>query len=174
MKILTLLLLIGLQFGCAAKGPRYSETNFHKTEGMAEVYVFRLNKFTGGGGCIEIRIDDEVIGDLANGGFIRKEVTPGNHIASMPATPTDILKLNVNASQDKPTYIQYSVALNGEGIEESQIISEKKLHINKSGELMRFHNLFVEVKPEYAMESLKTLKDSSVNRSCLGVLRPKK
>ena len=174
MRILFILTIVPFLFACAAGGPKYSDINFEKTPGQSEVYIFRLNKFVDGGSCYELRIDGEDVGGLGNGGFIRKEMPPGNHVASIPMVNKTHLELSFQSKMDEPTYIQFNVALNrANGIPESATISERSDYVHSRGELLNFNNLLVQVKPEYALEKMAALKDSSVKVSCMATVRHK-
>lgn len=174
MKKILILLSFVILYSCAAGGSKFSEINFEKPLDSAEIYVFRLNKFVDGGSCYEAKIDDEVIGVLANGGFIRKVVKPGAHEVAIPMINGERLNLAVSASSGESIYIQFNVALNSaNGIPQEQIISTKSDYKYTQGELMNFYNLLVQVKPDYALQQMQALKDSSVKASCMATLKIK-
>lgn len=172
MRILFTVISVAMIFGCAASGPRYSDMSFETTPGLSEVYIYRLNKFVDGGSCYEISIDGKPIGVLGNGGFLRKEISPGKHTVSIPMVDKNSLELLFDSEESEPVYIQFNVSLSSSSaIPESQIISERADYKNSQGELMNFNNLMAQVNQEYASENIATLKDSFEKVSCMATLR---
>lgn len=161
-------------FGCSASGPKYGEISFERSPGLTEVYIFRLNKFVDGGSCYEINLNGESVGVLANGGFIRKEINSGDYIVSIPMINKENLDLKLTAKPNESVYIQFNVALNtSKGIPDSEIISKRSDYFYSEAALLNYNNLLVQVRPDYAIQKLESLKDSSVKRSCMATLRIK-
>jgi hypothetical protein len=171
MERILILLSIILLSGCAAGGPKFTESKFTKNPKKTEVFVFRLDKFVDGGSCYEIGINDNSIGALANGGFIRKEVAPGNHVIAVPMLNKTHLKVNFEGKENETLYFQFNVALNDtNAIPNSKILSQKDDYTNTQGELMHFDNLLAQVEEEYALSELMLLRDSSVKASCMATV----
>ncbi len=175
MKILFSVITVVIVLGCAASGPRYSDMSFEKTPGLSEVYIYRLSKFVDGGSCYEISIDGKPIGVLGNGGFLRAEISPGEHTVSIPMVDKNRLELLFDSEESKTVYLQFNVSWNSSGgIPESEIISKREDYTYSQGALMNFNNLLVQVNQEYASENLSSLKDSSGKVSCMITLRENK
>jgi hypothetical protein len=174
MRALYLVVSVVMIMGCSASGPRYSDLSFEKTPGLSEVYIYRLNKFVDGGSCYEISIDGKPVGILGNGGFLRAEISPGKHTASIPMINKNSLELLFDSEESETVYLQFNVSLNSSGgIPESEIISTRADYTYSQGELMNFNNLLVQVNSEYAIENLSSLRDSSEKVSCMATLRYK-
>ncbi len=80
MKISSILTLMSLIFltGCGADGPPFS--GFIKPEkGKGVLYVYRPSSFFGAGVSYDVKnkTDDNVVGYLRNGGFIKQQMNPG-------------------------------------------------------------------------------------------------
>lgn len=79
IKSLFLLIPILIFTGCGAKGKQFSGFQVPE-EGKGMVYIYRPSSFVGGGVYYDIKNqnnNDEVIGTLRNGGYIAKQMTPG-------------------------------------------------------------------------------------------------
>lgn len=171
MERIFILLSIIMLTGCAAGGPKFTESKFTKNPMQTEIFVFRLDKFVDGGGCYEVGLNDNPIGVLANGGFIRKEVNPGKHVIAVPMINKTHLEVSFEGKENETLYFQFNVALNDpNAIPNSKILSQKDDYTNTQGELMHFDNLFAQVEAEYALNELKLLRDSSVKVSCMATV----
>ena len=171
MKRIFILLSIIFLTSCAASGPKFTESTFIKNPKQTEIYVFRLEKFAASGSCYEIGLNDNAIGVLANGGFIRKEVTPGENVLSVPMTDDSNLALKFDGKGNETLYFQFSIALNDtNAIPVSNIISNGGDYIDTQGALLDFNSLFAQVEEQYALNELRLLRDSSDKVSCMGTL----
>ena len=98
--ILGLSLVIGLT-GCGAKGKQFS--GFKTPEkGKGIVYVYRPSSFIGGGVYYEVKNknnNDEVIGTLRNGGFISKQMLPGQKVLWAKTESTTTVPVTVKANE---------------------------------------------------------------------------
>jgi hypothetical protein len=174
MDRILILLSIVILSGCSAGGTKFTESKFTKTPNQTEIFVFRLDKLAASGSCYEIGLNDNAIGVLGNGGFIRKEVSPGKNIISVPMSDKTNLELNFDGKENETLYFQFSIALNdAKAIPDSKIISNGGDYIDVQGELLDFNSLFAQVEELYALNELKLLRDSSVKVSCMGTLNLK-
>jgi len=140
-----------------------------------------LNKFVDSGSCYEISIDGAPIGVLANGGFLRAEEAPGEHVITVPMLEENILKLQFDLESSKPSYFQFNVSLNGpDKIPESEVLSERSSYSNSkgdmlgyAGELINFTSVIVQVSESHALQELELLRDSSEKVACMATARHK-
>ena len=72
------ILLLILLSGCAANGPKYSEQYAVETDD-ANLYVYRPDSFLNSAINEGVFIDDELIGKLQNGSFVKTKVNEGEH-----------------------------------------------------------------------------------------------
>ncbi|OZG74046.1 hypothetical protein BTA51_09755 [Hahella sp. CCB-MM4] len=173
MKHLAILLLVFFIQGCGAKGPIYGEVQYQRDESKAEVYAYRLKRTVGALDCYEVKLDGEVTGELSNGGYLRREVMPGKHVVSFPVNSArrHFMEVGLEAEAGQTLYVEFNVELNYEqGIPESEIISSPSKYELYQGELMRFYYTVAQVKPDFALDRLPSLRDSS-EVSCLATLR---
>ena len=101
MRRICILLSIIFLTGCSASGLKFTESKFTQNPKQTEIYIFRLNKFVAAGSCYEIGLNENVIGVLGNGGFIRKEVSPGESIISVPMTDDSNLALKFDGKKNE-------------------------------------------------------------------------
>jgi len=171
MRYILILFILVIINGCAAGGAKFGEIQFIKNDKLSEIFVFRLDKFVAGGSCYEIGIDKNSIGVLGNGGFIRKELSAGNHIITIPMIDKSQLNLSFDTDAMQTKYFQFNVALNDtKAIPESEILSKKLDYTFSQGELLHFDTVFVQVRPEYAIKELQSLRDSSEKVSCMATV----
>lgn len=63
---------------CAATGTQFDSFK-QPSEGQAMLYVYRPKAFVGGGTHFKVAANDTVIGRLRNGGYVEKELPPGEY-----------------------------------------------------------------------------------------------
>lgn len=171
MSRIFILLAIVILSGCAAGGTKFTESKFTKNPKKTEIYIFRFEQFFANGACYEIGLNEKSIGVLGNGGFIRKEVSPGNNTISVPMSDKIPLSLNFDGKENETLYFQFNVALNDtKAIPDSNIISNGGDYTDINGALMHVNSLFVQVEERYALNELKLLRDSSAKVTCMVTL----
>ncbi|WP_198159530.1 DUF2846 domain-containing protein [Grimontia marina] len=69
--------------GCASKGAKFVAPAF-TDEGTSSIYLMRQSSFVGAIICRPVLLDDINVGCLQNGGFLRVELSPGEHTLKMP------------------------------------------------------------------------------------------
>jgi len=151
-----------LLVGCGARGPAYSEMATVELNNKSAIIVFRKDQFVDGGSCYGVRINGKEIGVLANGGFLRVLVEPGQNDILIPHVNDKKLNIAVTAELGKTTYVEYSSLL-----EDIYIIPVGSFAATNA----RFHNTLAQVKSEYAISELQNLKDSSGKPSCMATIR---
>ena len=89
--------------GCSASGEKFQELEMRNDSAL--VYIYRPWQFTNGGGWPHVYVDGEKIGPLKNGGYIAKDITPGNHSIELRGDvfnfPNLVLELD---AEDGQTY----------------------------------------------------------------------
>jgi hypothetical protein len=103
-----LLLSSILLAGCASPttGP-YTEVATPIPEGMARLIIYRANHFVGGGGDIDIGLDNVVVCHIPQSAVLTREVKIGNHkvsadVAMSPGTSV----LNVSLKNGETKYVR--------------------------------------------------------------------
>lgn len=85
--------------GCGAKGKQFTE--FEKpSEGKGMVYVYRPSSFVGSGVYYDVKNDENtLVGTLRNGGFIFKEMEPGERTLSAKTEATETVQVVVKQNE---------------------------------------------------------------------------
>lgn len=63
---------------CSATGTQFAGFT-PPAEGQSKIYVYRPSAFKGGGVHYDVHANDQLIGHIRNGGYISKELIPGDY-----------------------------------------------------------------------------------------------
>lgn len=80
-RIVVLLFSLALLCGCAATGPKYSENQSAMPaldSGSARIFFFRKSRFMSSLSDAEIHINDDKVGECANGAYFYTDTKPGS------------------------------------------------------------------------------------------------
>ncbi|MBX9901816.1 MAG: DUF2846 domain-containing protein [Burkholderiaceae bacterium] len=89
---------VGILSACAtAEGPQFSGV-VKPVADKGDVYLYRTEAFTAGGDAFTVRLDNEKIGELANGSFIHLRLEPGKHV--LRVKPSGLLTVGAEAELD--------------------------------------------------------------------------
>lgn len=80
MRLFALVMVVVTLTGCAATGPKYSEHQADMPaldQDTARVFFFRNSKFASSGGDAEIFVNDEKVGECADGAYFYVDTAPG-------------------------------------------------------------------------------------------------
>lgn len=97
IKSLLLILPIIIFTGCGAKGKQFSGFSV-PSKGKGMVYIYRPSSFLGAGVYYDVKNENnnnEIIGTLRNGGYISKELTPGQKVIWAKTESTSKVMVNV-------------------------------------------------------------------------------
>lgn len=78
MKKITLIVALLLLSACSATGSKFSDMQL-PDEGKARIYVYRPSAFIGGGMSFSVGVNQENIGRLKSGGYLTKQLSPGDY-----------------------------------------------------------------------------------------------
>ncbi|MGF6148032.1 Protein of uncharacterised function (DUF2846) [Kingella potus] len=78
MKFLPVAFAALMLSACAATGTQFDSFK-QPSEGQSMLYVYRPKAFVGGGVHFKVAANDTVIGRLRNGGYLEKELPPGEY-----------------------------------------------------------------------------------------------
>ena len=100
MKLLPVSIIILMLSACGATGPQFAGFK-QPSEGKSMIYVYRPQAFIGGGVHFKVAANDTVIGRLRNGGYLEKELPPGeyNIWAQTEAKRSTLIELKPNETQ---------------------------------------------------------------------------
>ncbi|WP_084679438.1 DUF2846 domain-containing protein [Curvibacter lanceolatus] len=99
--------------GCGAYGPAFSESKA-PSPSLGAVYLYRLPAFAAGGLTPPILIDGVKVAVMKNGGYLRRELTPGHHtVVVQSAQPTGV---DINIEPGKTLYFRYTMELRSSGL----------------------------------------------------------
>ena len=155
-KVIFLLALAAILSSCSSSGPLYSEALTINIENKGQIVIFRQDKFKAGGACFQTVLDKERKGYLANAGFVRFDVVPGNHKIIVGADGEEQL---INVEAGKKYFFEFSAHFN---ITSLHIVSPTFVKAASETE-----SKLVEVSESYALKFLPKLKDSSVKYKCM-------
>lgn len=99
---LIVLLLVLFIAGCAASGPMYT-SDAGATLEKGNLVVYRPYRFLSGGAYANVYIDDQEVGVLKNGGYLRLDVGSGTHTLKV-GTQTR----TISASSSETLFFRYS------------------------------------------------------------------
>lgn len=153
--IIMLSLLIS---GCSATGAFYKDLPALDKDGRSELIVYRLKKFVGGGVCYHVSVDDEMIGILGNGGFIRVLIAPGKHKISFPSVKGPYMNLDFISVANGENYILHN--MDATNVVVAPVFSSAT-----------FNTTLMETSKTYALEQLPLLRNSLEGNTCM-ITRP--
>lgn len=157
--LLTVISTVLVVTGCAsATGTLYSEMPSYKSSEKFELTIFRQKQFTDGGSCYVVLLDGSEWGVLANGGFLKTFVEPGEHTITIPHLDDKELEVLVQSSHADANFVEYGANLEGVGVIPAGYATISM--VNMSFDM-------VEVESGYAIQRLAELRDSSEERRCL-------
>ena len=94
---------------CSATGPIYSEKEPSELSGKSEIVVFRESKIGASGSSFCLKIDDDPIGILSNGGYLSAIVEPGKHSVKIPFK--EGLELEIDTRDGESKFIRFTIGL---------------------------------------------------------------
>lgn len=100
MKSLSVFLVALTLSACAATGTQFDSFK-QPSEGQSMIYVYRPKAFIGGGVHFKVAANDTIIGRLRNGGYVEKELPPGEYDiwAQTEAKRSTLLELKPNETR---------------------------------------------------------------------------
>lgn len=97
---LLVLSLVGVAFmsGCATNGPAFAKVDtIPPDKGL--IYIYRPQAFQGGAVSYDVRVNDQVVTHLSNGGYCPYFAAPGEAQVSAKTEATSSVTLDVKAGQ---------------------------------------------------------------------------
>lgn len=155
LRIFSVLLVMSI-VGCSATGPRYHELDKKPLNGKSEIVVYRIKQFGASGGCYRVIINDEQIGILASGGYLRAIVDPGKY--SIWTSAAEDILLEVETKPDQVNYIQLNIGVAGVSAFSVGYASVVNMNWNVS---------LVDVPKEYGLEAVSNLRQSLKTHTCM-------
>jgi len=96
--LLFFVLLLSFLSSCSAKGSAFTKIdNFSADKGL--VYIYRVPTFQGSAISYDIKVDENAITTLQNGGYFPYQTNPGEIEFSASTEATSAVTLDVEASQ---------------------------------------------------------------------------
>ena len=141
---------------CSATGPKYSELQKQPLDGKSEIVVYRLSQLAASGGCYRVKVDGVQVGILANGGYVRKIVDPGNHKVSIMLR--EGLDLEINTQPNETNYIQYNIGVSGMSAFPIGTISVVNMEWDVS---------LVDTPKDYGLKTVSSLRQSLKSHTCM-------
>lgn len=107
----TLLILIAfIQTACTTLGDKYKPTEVPKEK--AQVVVYRPSRFMGSANSPYVCLDNKVVGEFPNGGYLVLEVEPGSHKIGQLQLFGDMNSVTTfNPKANEKYFLRYEVAL---------------------------------------------------------------
>jgi len=140
---------------CSASGPRYQSHAPGFLSDRSEIVILRQSKFGGGASSYCVIIDNQPFGELSNGGYLRKIVSPGNHTISMPLDKD--LKLEIATEKNKTHFVLFQLDLAGI----SPMSIGNTIMANTSWNMGLF-----EVSEENGKKIVKSLREADLDDDC--------
>lgn len=140
---------------CSATGPIYSKKEHNVLEGKSEIVVFRESKIGASGSSFCVKIDDDPIGILSNGGYLSAIVEPGKHSVMIPFK--EGLELEVETKEGESKFILFTIGL----------ASMYALPIGTVGVVSTSWNMSLVSTPiEYGLSETMKLREAQVTNDC--------
>lgn len=114
IKLSFTILFFSFLTGCAATGEKFTGV-VPFSDGFSTLYIYRESRFVGGGECPDMFLDNQDIGCLKNGGFMKVKVSPGNHILEVRKgflESGNEPQIDFSSSAGEVIYIEWSNAVN--------------------------------------------------------------
>lgn len=111
-KLVVLLALSTLLFGCSASGPMYEP--LQSADNNAVLYIYRLPKFFRSAAYPWVYLDGVEQAPLKNGGYLAFEIPPGKHVLSVKGKSLDQWdfadqKISLIASPNQEYFVKINI-----------------------------------------------------------------
>ncbi|MCB0378098.1 MAG: DUF2846 domain-containing protein [Bdellovibrionales bacterium] len=113
MRLFFLSMLL-LTTSCASLGDKFkpvAKTNSDK----ALLYVYRVHRFTGSAGSPYVCINDQVVGEIPDGGYFPVEIQPGQHQVSLKSLGEELVKTPFQARAGQTYYLRMETTASKKG-----------------------------------------------------------
>ena len=120
--------------GCSATGERFSQVNEFPKE-ASTLYIFRESKFFNSAYCPAMYLNDEKIGCLKNGGYIRHKLQPGLHLLEVRKSAFligDEPKIEFFSNPGEVVFIEWTTFLNDMMVTPSVGVSASESLVKRS------------------------------------------